>query len=340
MFFSAGLAPGGGTGGASSPGATDPAADRRAAGTAGRAHRARRARHLRPASPPPSAPPTPRPPPTGRLSPALRGAAAPLLPGGGRRRSPRRRCWCRASRTRCSGWTRPTPTPARSQRPAARCAVIWYNGGHDGGSAGQRDARPIGAWFRYYLAGSGTGAGHGIPLHGRQPGRDGRRTPPAARWRRPRTRASAGAPAAHRAAPAARATRSRLVTRRGRPGRDHRLPGLGGALGSTATASPLRRRAARADRRFTLRARRRPDAARRRPAGRPARSPAVPGRAGTRTRRCCSSKVDEVAAGGTRTLLGGAVAPIRVAGPRRRLPRAGRRRRCPAASRRSRRATG
>ncbi len=76
------------------------------------------------------------------------------------------------------------------------------------------------------------------------------------------------------------------------------------------------------------------------PARRGSRSPS-PGSPASRRRprRCCSRKTYEVAPDGTRTLLGSAVAPIRVAGAAGRAPRRSPSR-CPAWWRRSRRATG
>ena len=335
MFFSGGLAPGGGprgavegatagdaTGPATTPGDDPPATARGRRSRGGRRGRRPRSRrpHLRPAagSPPPSARPTPRPPPPAGSPPPPPSCCAAPPPPPSRTGSPRRRSSSRARRTRCSGWTRPTPPPARSPRRAAPVRVLWYGGGHDGGAPDQRVRDAIGDWFDHWLAGrDGDG-----PRHGRSA------TPSPAACARTATRPTSrtveapaypGLPGAaavvHHPAPAGGRAAGRAGPRGRQPGRDHLAARARRRAGQRRQPGRrVHRGAAGAVRAVPHRARRRPAARGRRAAGGPHGLPgARPAR--RRTRPCCSARLYEVTADGTRTLLGGAVAPFRVPVP-------------------------
>ena len=100
-----------------------------------------------------SARPTrPRPPPGRRRprSPRCSTAAARPASSTGSRPPP---CWSRAPRTPCSGWARPTRTPAGSPRTARRCRCLVRRRPRRLGlrPGRRRPARPVGGWFDVHL---------------------------------------------------------------------------------------------------------------------------------------------------------------------------------------------
>ena len=275
-----------------------------------------------------------------RASPAERGRAA----------SPRRRCWSRASRTRCSGSTRPTPPPARSPRAAGTVAVSWFAGGHDGGEPDQRTTDRMQAWFDHHLAGTGADPGaaftYVVPS-----GVQARRAPTQRTITASVYPGLDGGPGdrPHAAAAARRGPGRRRAGRRAPRPRSRRCPGLaglaggaaggggsgddeeddgggssggggggGGAGGGGGGASALLGRLANDLPGQAARVLHRPAArphGRRRHAGGPAHG-VVGARAPVAGEPVLFAKVYDVAAGdgapGTRTLLGNAVSPMRL----------------------------
>ena len=297
------------------PTPTGPAARRRAAGPAA-------------ASPRRSAPPTPRrPPPAGSPPPPPSCCAArprPRSPTG----SPRRRCSCRASRTRCSDSTRPTPTPARSPRPAAPVKVALVRrrprrrragpaGPRRRSASGSTSTSPATATTRAPASATPSRAGcvraANTPT---EPHRRGAGVPgPRRQPRGGHAAARAGGRPAGRAEPAGR-----------QPGRDHLAARARRRAGQRRRPGHrVHRRAARPVRAVPHRARRPHrcwSPARR---GSTSRSPGCPASRRRRTRRCCSRRSTRSPRTALRTLLGSAVAPIRVPVPADGTPRRGHR---------------
>ena len=313
VFFSAGLAPGGGPGGAVE-GATD---------------RGGPAPPHRPAAPhptcpppaagftPPSAPPTPRPPPPAGSPPPPRRCCAAPPPPRSRTGSPRRPSSSRARRTRCSGSTRPTPPPARSPRPAARCAC-------SGTAAATTAARRTSASATRSAPGSTTGSPAAAPTPATAFGytvasgvRTGGDTPTSRTVEAPAYPGLGGGPGRvhRRRCRCEGEPQVALVPAGGNPAAITSLPGLGGALGTVGNrVAAFTARAPRASPRVFRTA---PVAAPLLVAGAPrvdlaiARVPGQP----APDEAVLFAKVYEIASDGTRTLLGGAVSPVRVAVP-------------------------
>ena len=312
-------------------------ADRRPAPDAGRrrrttprtrrpaATRRRRRRvrgELRPDDASSSAPPTRRPRrPAGSPPSCRRCSTAPA-----RRRwsatSPRRPCSCRASGTPCSASSRPTPTPRAIAANGATVAVTWYNGGHDGGSPGRRDRDPdhrVVPALPAPAPGRSRPPPSGTPSTGRSATPAG---PAAAPWRRRRTRASAAGRRDRRATPIPVTGDPQFVVNppgaspavdlhaaRACPGsRRRRCPRSSAACPDRPRGSPRRpfERAHRDHRHAADHRRRSPSV----PV--PAACRAAQPARGRRRRRALRARWPRSAEGGTRSLAGGAVAPIRL----------------------------
>ena len=192
--------------------------------------------------------------------------------------------------------------------------VLWYGGGHDGGGVDQRVRDAIGDWFDHWLAGKGDpDASFGYTVaSGVRTGGD---TPTSRTVEAPAYPGLAGAPAVStQPLPLSGEPQVALVPAGGNPAAITALPGLGGALG-TAGSRIAAFTAELPGQSATFRTA--PVAAPLLVAGTPrvdltvARVPGQP----APDAAVLFGKVYEVTADGTRTLLGGAVAPVRVAVP-------------------------
>ena len=192
--------------------------------------------------------------------------------------------------------------------------VLWYGGGHDGGGVDQRVRDAIGDWFDHWLAGKGDlGASFGYTVaSGVRTGGD---TPTSRTVEAPAYPGLAGAPAVStQPLPLAGEPQVALVPAGGNPAAITALPGLGGALGTVGNRIAA----------FTAELPGQSAAFRTAPVAAPllvAGSPRVdltvarvPGQPAPDA-AVLFGKVYEVTSDGTRTLLGGAVAPVRVAVP-------------------------
>jgi ABC-2 type transport system ATP-binding protein len=213
--------------------------------------------------------------------------------------------------------------------------VVWYAGGHDGAAPGQDVRAAIGAWFDHYLAGKGATPGTGFSYAVSSgiragstvantrtvaapgyPGLPG--AAPLVTQQLPLTAAAqTGPPQTGPVQPRAPAptggTRTVINPAGGYPAAITSLPGIGAALGAVggrlaaATAVPgqsARFRTAPFAAPTTLTGAPRVTVTVARVPGRPAPADAV-----------LFASTSEVAADGSRTLLGGSVAPFRVAVP-------------------------
>ncbi|MBL8928333.1 MAG: alpha/beta fold hydrolase [Pseudonocardia sp.] len=192
--------------------------------------------------------------------------------------------------------------------------VLWYGGGHDGGGVDQRVRDAIGDWFDHWLAGKGApDASFGYTVaSGVRTGGD---TPTSRTVEAPAYPGLAGAPAVStQPLPLAGEPQVALVPAGGNPAAITALPGLGGALGTAGSRIAA----------FTTELPGQSTTFRTAPVTAPllvAGAPRVdltvarvPGQPGPDS-AVLFGKVYEVTANGTRTLLGGAVAPVRVAVP-------------------------
>ena len=192
--------------------------------------------------------------------------------------------------------------------------VLWYGGGHDGGGVDQRVRDAIGDWFDHWLAGKGDpGASFGYTVaSGVRTGGD---TPTSRTVEAPAYPGLAGAPAVStQPLPLEGEPQVALVPAGGNPAAITALPGLGGALGTVGSriaaftaelpGQSAAFRTAPVAAPLLVAGTPRVDLTVARVPGQPAPDAAV-----------LFGKVYEVTSDGTRTLLGGAVAPVRVAVP-------------------------
>ena len=192
--------------------------------------------------------------------------------------------------------------------------VLWYGGGHDGGGVDQRVRDAIGDWFDHWLAGKGDpDASFGYTVaSGVRTGGD---TPTSRTVEAPAYPGLAGAPAVStQPLPLAGEPQVALVPAGGNPAAITALPGLGGALGTVGSriaaftaelpGQSAAFRTAPVAAPLLVAGTPRVDLTVARVPGQPAPDAAV-----------LFGKVYEVTSDGTRTLLGGAVAPVRVAVP-------------------------
>ncbi len=192
--------------------------------------------------------------------------------------------------------------------------VLWYGGGHDGGGVDQRVRDAIGDWFDHWLTGKGDpGASFGYTVaSGVRTGGD---TPTSRTVEAPAYPGLAGTPAVStQPLPLVGEPQVALVPAGGNPAAITALPGLGGALGTAGNRIAA----------FTAELPGQSAAFRTAPVAAPllvAGSPRVdltvarvPGQPAPDA-AVLFGKVYEVTSDGTRTLLGGAVAPVRVAVP-------------------------
>jgi ABC-2 type transport system ATP-binding protein len=193
--------------------------------------------------------------------------------------------------------------------------VLWYGGGHDGGGVDQRVRDAIGEWFDHWLAGKAADPGTSFGYTVASGVRTGGDTPTSRTVEAPAYPGLAQAPpVSTRPLPLQGEPQVALVPAGGNPAAITALPGLGGALGNVGNRIAA----------FTAELpgqsavfRTAPVAAPLLVAGAPrvdvtvARVPGQPAPA----EAVLFGKVYEVASDGTRALLGGAVAPVRVAVP-------------------------
>jgi ABC-2 type transport system ATP-binding protein len=193
--------------------------------------------------------------------------------------------------------------------------VLWYGGGHDGTPPDQRVQDAIGSWFDHWLAGRGDDPGRSFGYTVASGVRTNGDTPTSRTVEAPGYPGLAGAPPVTTTPlPLEGDPQVALVPAGGNPAAITSLPGLGGALGNAgsriaAFTAELPGQSAQ----FTTS----PVGAPLLVAGAPrvdltvARVPGQP----APDEAVLFGKVYEVTADGTRTLLGGAVAPFRVTVP-------------------------
>ncbi len=194
-------------------------------------------------------------------------------------------------------------------------AVTWYAGGHDGGAPDQGVRDQIGAWFDHYLAGSGPAPDPTFSYAVQSGVRAGSNTPTGRTVVAPAYPGlTGGAPTAAKDLPLTGDAQTVVTPAGGSPAAITSLPGLGSALGAVAgrltaisgalpgQAAQFRTAAVAAP--VTLAGAPRVQLRVARIPGQPAPADAV-----------LFAGTSEVAPDGTRTLLGSAVAPLRVAVP-------------------------
>ena len=193
--------------------------------------------------------------------------------------------------------------------------VLWYGGGHDGGGVDQRVRDAIGDWFDHWLAGKGGDPDASFGYTVASGVRTGGDTPTSRTVEAPAYPGLAGAPAVStQPLPLEGEPQVALVPAGGNPAAITALPGLGGALGTVGSriaaftaelpGQSAAFRTAPVAAPLLVAGTPRVDLTVARVPGQPAPDAAV-----------LFGKVYEVTADGTRTLLGGAVAPVRVAVP-------------------------
>ena len=309
-----GLAPGGGPRGAVEGEAYRPTGRRSGrpvpTGGTGPGHRSPAA-----ASPPPSVPPTPRPPPPDGSPPPPPSSCAAPPPPRSRTGSPLRRCVVQGEADTLFGLDQADATARQIAAAGGTVRVLWYGGGHDGGGADQRVRDAIGDWFDHWLAGTATTRARASATPSRAACARAVTRPPAAPSRHPPTPASPVTPAVStQPLPLDGDPQVALVPPGGNPAAITSLPGLGGALGNVGNriaaftaelpGQSAAFRTAPVAAPLLVAGAPRVDLTVARVPGQPAPDAAV-----------LFGKVYEVTADGTRTLLGGAVAPVRVAVP-------------------------
>ena len=197
--------------------------------------------------------------------------------------------------------------------------VLWYGGGHDGGAPDQRVRDAIGEWFDHWLAGDGDDPGTSFGYTVASGVRTGGDTPTSRTVEAPAYPGLPGTPAVStQPLPLDGGPQVALVPPGGSPAAITSLPGLGGALGNLGNRVAA----------FTAELPGQSAVFRTAPVDAPllvAGAPRVgltvarvPGQAVQETgpdEAVLFGKVYEVTADGTRTLLGGAVAPMRVPVP-------------------------
>jgi len=193
--------------------------------------------------------------------------------------------------------------------------VLWYGGGHDGSAPDQRVRDAIGAWFEHWLARDGDDPGTSFGYTVVSGVRTGGDTPTSRTVEAPAYPGLAGSAAVStQPLPLEGGSQVALVPPGGNPAAITALPGLGGALGNAGSRVAA----------FTAELPGQSAVFRTAPVAAPllvAGAPRVdltvarvPGQAAP-DEAVLFGKVYEVTADGTRTLLGGAVAPLRVAVP-------------------------
>ena len=197
--------------------------------------------------------------------------------------------------------------------------MLWYGGGHDGGAPDQRVRDAIGEWFDHWLARDGDDPGTGFGYTVASGVRTGGDTPTSRTVEAPAYPGLPGTPAVStQPLPLDGGPQVALVPPGGSPAAITSLPGLGGALGNLGNRVAA----------FTAELPGQSAVFRTAPVDAPllvAGAPRVdltvarvPGQAVQETgpdEAVLFGKVYEVTADGTRTLLGGAVAPMRVPVP-------------------------
>ena len=193
--------------------------------------------------------------------------------------------------------------------------VLWYGGGHDGGAPDQGVRDAVGAWFDHWLAGRGPDPGRSFGYTVASGVRTRGDTPTSRTVEAPGYPGLAGAQAvAVTSLPLDGDPQVALVPAGGNPAALTSLPGLGGALGNAGgrvaaftaelPGQSAQFRTAAVPAPLLVAGAPRVDLTVARVPGQPAPSEAV-----------LFGRVFEVASDGSRTLLGGAVAPVRVAVP-------------------------
>ena len=197
--------------------------------------------------------------------------------------------------------------------------MLWYGGGHDGGAPDQRVRDAIGEWFDHWLARDGDDPGTGFGYTVASGVRTGGDTPTSRTVEAPAYPGLPGTPAVStQPLPLDGGPQVALVPPGGSPAAITSLPGLGGALGNLGNRVAA----------FTAELPGQSAVFRTAPVDAPLLMAGAP-RVGLTVARVPGQdvqetgpdeavlfgKVYEVTADGTRTLLGGAVAPMRVPVP-------------------------
>ena len=193
--------------------------------------------------------------------------------------------------------------------------VLWYGGGHDGAAPDQGVRDAVGAWFDHWLAGKGDDPGTTFGYTVSSGVRTNGDTPTSRTVEAPAYPGLAGTPPVTvQPLPLEGDPQVALTPAGGNPAAITSLPGLGGALGNVGSrvaaftaelpGQSAQFRTAPVDAPLLIAGAPRVDVTVARVPGQPAADQAV-----------LFGKVYEVSADGTRALLGGAVAPVRVAVP-------------------------
>ncbi|MGZ8749538.1 MAG: alpha/beta fold hydrolase [Pseudonocardia sp.] len=308
MFFSAGLAPGGGPRGAVEGAveeATGPADDAVSGGvptTCGRFAPALCAAYTEAAT-------------TGRLSPATAELLRRSSPASVTGRITAPTLVVQGEADTLFGLDQADATTRQIAAAGGTVRVLWYGGGHDGGAPDQGVRDAIGEWFDHWLAGDGDDPGTGFGYTVASGVRTGGDTPTSRTVEAPAYPGLAGTPAVStQPLPLDGDPQVALVPPGGSPAAITSLPGLGGALGNVGNRVAA----------FTAELPGQSAVFRTAPVDAPllvAGAPRVgltvarvPGQAAP-DEAVLFGKVYEVTADGTRALLGGAVAPMRVPVP-------------------------
>ncbi|MET0188279.1 MAG: alpha/beta fold hydrolase, partial [Pseudonocardia sediminis] len=312
VFFSAGLAPGGGPRGAVEGAveeATSPADDAANGGvptTCGRFAPALCAAYTEAAT-------------TGRLSPTTAELLRRSSPASVADRITAPTLLVQGEADTLFGLEQADATARQIAAAGGTVRVLWYGGGHDGGAPDQRVRDAIGEWFDHWLAGDGDDPGTSFDYTVASGVRTGGDTPTSRTVEAPAYPGLAGTPAVStQPLPLDGDPQVALVPPGGSPAAITSLPGLGGALGNVGNRVAA----------FTAELPGQSAVFRTAPVDAPllvAGAPRVgltvarvPGQAVQETgpdEAVLFGKVYEVTADGTRTLLGGAVAPLRVRVP-------------------------
>ena len=315
VFFSAGLAPGGGPRGAVE-GGDEPGGRRTCSGAVPTAPAA--------ASPPPVCAAYTEAATTGRLSPATAELLRRSSPASVTDRITAPTLVVQGEADTLFGLDQADATARQIAAAGGTVRVLWYGGGHDGGAPDQRVRDAIGEWFDHWLAGDGDDPGTSFDYTVASGVRTGGDTPTSRTVEAPALPGARRAPAVStQPLPLDGDPQVALVPPGGNPAAITSLPGLGGALGNVGNRVAA----------FTAELPGQSAVFRTAPVDAPllvAGAPRVdltvarvPGQAAPGDEAVLFGKVYEVTADGTRTLLGGAVAPLRVRRPRRRLRRPG-----------------
>ena len=331
VFFSAGLAPGGGPRGAVEGATAGEASAAPSVPTAGAPAAAAPA----PGAPAPGAP-TPDPSATcgrflpavcaayteaattGRLSPATAALLLRSSPASVTDRITAPTLVVQGEADTLFGLDQADATARQIAAAGGAVQVLWYGGGHDGAQPDQRVRDAIGAWFDHWLVrrdGAGGDPGRAFGYTVASGVRTNSDTPTSRTVEAPAYPGLSGTPAVTTTSlPLDGAPQIALVPAGGSPAAITSLPGLGGALGNAGSrvaaftaelpGQSAQFRTAPVAAPLLVAGAPRVDLTIARVPGQPAADEAV-----------LFGKVYEVTSDGTRTLLGGAVAPFRVAVP-------------------------